>query len=49
VIRIVIVVMALAGTPILAGIIYAVLAVLMPAKPLLIDAYPYRRGYRREY
>jgi phage shock protein PspC (stress-responsive transcriptional regulator) len=49
VIRLVIVVMALAGTPILAGVLYAVLAVLMPAKPLLIDAYPYRRGYRGEY
>jgi phage shock protein PspC (stress-responsive transcriptional regulator) len=49
VIRLVIVVMALAGTPILAGVLYAVLSVLMPAKPLLIDAYPYRRGYRREY
>ena len=49
VIRIVFVLMALTGTPILAGILYAVLAVLMPAKPLLIDTYPYRRGYRREY
>ena len=49
VIRLVIVVMALAGTPVLAGILYAVLAVLMPAKPLLIDTYPYRRGWRREY
>jgi phage shock protein C len=49
VIRIVFVLMALTGTPVLAGILYAVLAVLMPAKPLLIDTYPYRRGWRREY
>ena len=49
VIRLVFVLAAFMGTPVLAGILYAVLAVLMPAKPLLIDAYPYRRGYRREY
>jgi len=49
VIRIVFVLMLLT-MPVLAVVLfYAVLAVLMPAKPLLIDAYPYRRGYRREY
>jgi phage shock protein PspC (stress-responsive transcriptional regulator) len=42
--------MAFVGTPVLAGVLYALLAVLMPAKPLLIDAHPYRREYyRREY
>jgi phage shock protein C len=49
VIRLVFVLAAFMGTPVLAGIVYAVLAVLMPAKPLLIDAYPNRRGWRREY
>ena len=49
VIRLVFVLMAFMGTPVLAGVLYAVLAVMMPARPLLIDAYPYRRGYRREY
>jgi phage shock protein PspC (stress-responsive transcriptional regulator) len=34
--------------PVLAVILYPVLAVLLPAKPVLIDTYPYRRGYRRE-
>jgi phage shock protein C len=49
VIRIVFVLMAFMATPVLAGIVYAVLAVLLPAKPLLIDVYPYRRPWRREY
>ena len=50
VIRLVFLLMAFMGTPILAGVLYAVLAVLMPARPLIIDARPYRREYwRREY
>ena len=50
VIRLVFLLMAFMGTPVLAGVLYAVLAVLMPARPLLIDARPYRREYwRREY
>jgi phage shock protein PspC (stress-responsive transcriptional regulator) len=48
VIRVVFVLMALT-MPVLAVILYPVLAVWLPVKPLLIDAYPYRRGYRREY
>jgi phage shock protein PspC (stress-responsive transcriptional regulator) len=48
VIRLVFVLMALT-MPVLAVILYPVLAVLLPARPVLIDAYPYRRGYRREY
>jgi phage shock protein PspC (stress-responsive transcriptional regulator) len=38
VIRLVIVVAALAGTPVLAGLVYAVLAVMMPVRPFLFDA-----------
>lgn len=50
VLRLCFLLMAFLGTPILAGVLYAVLAVLMPARPLLIDARPYRREYwRREY
>jgi phage shock protein C len=50
IIRLCFLLMAFMGTPILAGVLYAVLAVLMPARPLLIDARPYRREYwRREY
>jgi len=50
VLRLCFLLMAFMGTPILAGVLYAVLAVLMPARPLLIDARPYRREYwRREY
>jgi len=38
------------GTPVLAGVLYAVLAVLMPARPLIVDARPFRReSWRREY
>jgi len=47
VIRLCFLLMAFMGTPILAGVLYAVLAVLMPARPLLIDARPYRRDYWR--
>jgi phage shock protein PspC (stress-responsive transcriptional regulator) len=50
VIRLCFLLMAFMGTPILAGVLYAVLAVLMPARPLLIDDRPYRGDYwRREY
>jgi phage shock protein PspC (stress-responsive transcriptional regulator) len=49
VIRLVFALAAFMGTPVLAGVLYAVLAVLMPAKPLLIDTYPYRRSWHREY
>jgi phage shock protein C len=50
VIRIVFVLAAFTGTPVLAGIVYAVLAVLVPARPLIIDARPFSREYwRREY
>jgi phage shock protein PspC (stress-responsive transcriptional regulator) len=50
VIRLVFLLMAFMGTPVLAAVLYAVLAVLMPARPLIIDARPYRREYwRREY
>ena len=50
IIRLCFLLMAFMGTPILAGVLYAVLAVMMPARPLLIDARPYRREYwRREY
>ena len=48
IIRLVFVLVALSGTPVLAAIIYAVMAVLIPAKPLMIDA-SYRRRWRREY
>jgi phage shock protein C len=48
IIRLVFVLLALTGTPVLAGIVYAVLAVLIPARPLMIDA-SYRRRWRREY
>jgi phage shock protein C len=48
VIRVVFVLFALTGTPILAAIAYAVLAVMLPSKPLVIEAYPSRR-WRREY
>jgi phage shock protein C len=48
IIRLVFVLFALTGTPVLAAIVYAVLAVLIPAKPLVIDA-SYRRHWRREY
>jgi phage shock protein C len=50
VIRLCFLLMAFMGTPVLAGVLYAVLAVLMPARPLIIDARPFRREYwRREY
>jgi phage shock protein C len=48
IIRLVFVLFAVTGTPILALITYAVLAFLMPARPLMIDA-SYRRRWRREY
>lgn len=48
IIRLVFVLFALTGTPVLAAIIYAVLAVVIPAKPLIINA-SYRRRWRREY
>ena len=48
VIRLVFVLLALGGTPVLAAIVYAVLAVLIPARPLMIDA-SYRRLWRREF
>lgn len=48
VIRLVFVLFALTGTPVLAAIVYAVLAVMLPAKPLVIEAYSSRR-WRREY
>jgi phage shock protein PspC (stress-responsive transcriptional regulator) len=48
VIRLVFVLFALTGTPVLAAIVYAVLAVLVPARPLIIDA-AYRRRWRGEY
>ena len=37
VIRLVFVLAALAGTPVLAVVVYALLAVLMPVRPLLFD------------
>jgi phage shock protein C len=40
--------LAFMATPILAGVLYAVLAVLMPARPLIVDARPYRREYWRQ-
>jgi phage shock protein C len=47
VIRLCFLLMAFMGTPVLAGVLYAVLAVLMPARPLIIDPHPYRREYYR--
>ena len=50
VIRLCFLLMAFMGTPVLAGVLYAVLAVLMPARPLIVDARPFRReSWRREY
>jgi phage shock protein C len=50
VIRLCLLLMAFMGTPILACVLYAVFAVLMPVRPLLIEARPHRREYwRREY
>jgi phage shock protein C len=48
IVRLVFVLFALTGTPVLAAIAYAVLAVLIPAKPLMVDA-SYRRRWHREY
>ena len=48
VIRLVFVLFALTGTPVLAGLVYAVLAVLVPVRPLIIDG-SYRRRWYREY
>ena len=49
VIRLCFLLMVFMGTPVLAAVLYAVLAVLMPARPLIVDARPYRREYwRRE-
>jgi phage shock protein PspC (stress-responsive transcriptional regulator) len=48
VIRLVFVLIALTGTPVLAAIVYAVLAVLVPAKPLMIDVSS-RRRWREGY
>jgi phage shock protein C len=48
IIRLVFVLFALTGTPVLAAIAYAVLAVLIPARPPMVDA-SYRRQWRREY
>jgi phage shock protein C len=48
VIRMVIVLLAVAGTPVAAAIVYAVMAVLIPARPLIVDA-SYRRRWRQEY
>jgi phage shock protein C len=47
VIRLCFLLMAFMGTPVLAGVLYALLAVLMPARPLIIDARPFRREYYR--
>lgn len=49
VIRLVFVLFACTGTPVLAAIAYAVLAVMLPPKPLVIDAYPSSRRWRREF
>ena len=49
VIRVVFILCALTGTPVLAAIVYAVLAVMLPPKPLVIDAYPSSRRWRREF
>jgi phage shock protein C len=50
VLRLCFLLMAFLGTPVLACVLYAILAVLMPARPLIIDARPFRREYwRREY
>ena len=48
VIRLVIVLFALSGAPFIAAIVYAVLAMMLPARPLMIEAYSSRR-WRREY
>lgn len=49
VVRVVFVLLAVMWTPVLAAILYAVLAVMMPARPVLIDSGSYRRRWRREY
>jgi phage shock protein C len=48
VIRLAFVVLALGGTPVLAAILYALLAFVMPVRPLL-DAEPWVRRYDRRY
>jgi phage shock protein C len=48
-IRLVFILLALLGTPILAVVLYAVLAVLIPVRPLLIDAQPFARRWRGGY
>ena len=48
VIRLAFIVFALTGTPVLAAIVYAMLAVFVPVRPLIIDA-SYRRRWREEY
>jgi phage shock protein C len=48
VIRLVFVLFALT-THILAVVVYVVLAFMLPAKPLVIDAYPSSRRWRREF
>ncbi len=49
VVRLVFVLLAFAGTPILSVLVYAVLAVVMPVRPILIDNEPFRRRWRGGY
>jgi phage shock protein C len=49
IVRLLFVLIALAGTPILAIILYVVLAVMMPVRPMLLDADLYRRRWRGRY
>lgn len=49
VIRLVFVLLVLAGTPILGIVLYAVLAVVIPVRPLMIDNEPLRRRWRAGY
>ncbi len=46
IVRLVFVLLALAGTPILATLGYAVLAVLMPVRPFFVDSRRDSRRYR---
>ena len=49
IVRVLFVVLAIVSTPVVALILYAVLAFVLPARPLLIDSSSYRRRWRREY